>query len=113
MENQNNKPQDNLNSTQETVVEQFKGYTLDELRYNRAMIALKSEFCKEKILAELNSATNKSIIGKFRNGEGLGFFKSGVMTKIAKSLNYVDYLIVGATAFKAVKSISSIFKRNK
>ena len=73
-------------------VEQFKGYTLEELRYNRAMMALKAEFCKEKMLADLQAAKSQTILGKLQRGEGTGLFKSGVLGKMARSLNYVDYI---------------------
>lgn len=94
-------------------VEQFKGYTLEELRYNRALIALKAEFCKEKMLADFHAAKSQTILGKLQRGEGAGLFKSGVLGKMARSLNYVDYILVGLTAFKTIRSITSLFRRNK
>ena len=94
-------------------VEHFKGDTLEELRYNRAMMALKAEFCKEKMLADLQAAKSQTILGKLQRGEGTGLFKSGVLGKMARSLNYVDYILVGLTAFKTIRSITSLFRRNK
>lgn len=98
--------------TQPTV-EKFAGYTLEEIRYHRALVALKAEFCKEKIVAEFNASKKNSLLGRFKRGEGTGLFKSGVLNKMAKSLNYIDYLLVGTAAFKAVRSFTSLFRRNK
>lgn len=94
-------------------VEQFRGYTLEELRYNRALIALKAEFCKEKMLSDFQAAKSKTILGKLQRGESTGLFKSGVLGKMARSLNYVDYILVGLTAFKTIRSITSLFRSKK
>ena len=32
-------------------VPRFKGYTLDEIRYQRAMLGVRKEFCKAKVMA--------------------------------------------------------------
>lgn len=108
----NNTPAQTVDQTIQPV-EQFKGYTLEELRYNRALIALKAEFCKEKMLSDFQAAKSKTILGKLQGGEGTGLFKSGVLGKMARSLNYIDYILVGLTTFKTIRSITSLFRRKR
>ena len=33
----------------------FKGYTMEELRYQRAMMALRKEFCKTKVMQSVET----------------------------------------------------------
>ena len=45
----------NLPAEAGDAVAPFKGYTMEELRYQRAMMALRKEFCKTKITRRLSS----------------------------------------------------------
>lgn len=109
--NQNTNLQNQENNLASQSVETFNGYTLDEIKYQRALVALKAEFCKEKIISEFNTTKKNSIVGRFQSGDGIGLFKSGIFNKMAKSLNYIDYLLVGTAAYKSVRSIMSLFRK--
>ncbi|MDE5888148.1 MAG: hypothetical protein K2J48_11375 [Muribaculaceae bacterium] len=89
----------------------FKGYTLEEIRYQRALVALHKEFCKTKInrvssqLTHSNpfSSSSSSLPGK------VGFFAGKLLT----GLNYMDYAMLGFNLFGSAKKIYSFFKKKK
>lgn len=96
-----------------THPEQFKGYTLEEIRYQRALVALQKEFCKTKILRNVHnlqktnplspSSTVKSMPGK------VGF----VASKLLTGLNYLDYAMLGFSLFSSARKVYSFFHRKK
>lgn len=77
---------------------EFKGYTMDELRYHKALAALRKEFCKSKVINSVNNLQNP--------------FGNSKMTKAAKALPYIGSLAtfvpatttgsIGKTLFKTV-----------
>ena len=98
------------NQEKSAVSEQaFEGYTLEELRYQRALIALKADFCREKLQVSVGEVTQNGPLSRFtRKGKIQG---SGIVGKLAKSLDMVDYAILGFTLFKTIKSLMSKFKK--
>lgn len=91
-------------------VAEFKGYTIDELRYQRALVMFKKEFCKEKLSDSLNNLKTLSPLKHSNGNNGRLFSKSGIISKIFKSLDYVDYAMMGYSIFKSIKKFSSKFK---
>lgn len=90
----------------------FKGYTMDELRYQRALIALKREYCKESIYEaahKLHEASPFSANGQ----KGIARHLGGVTGKIVGGLNYVDYLLIAFSAFGTVKKVLHFFRKKK
>lgn len=92
---------------------EFKGYTIEELRYQRALIALQREFCKEKLLMEFSSLTNRSASGNKGKSKIPFLSTSGMFNRIFKSLDYIDYLMMGISAFTGIRRIARFFKKNK
>lgn len=92
--------------------EEFKGYTLDELRYQRALLLLKREFLKEKATEQLKDV-RESI--PFLNGHtGISKISSkGVLGKVMKGLNFVDYLMIGFSLFNSGRKFASLFRKKK
>lgn len=91
----------------------FKGYTMEELRYKRAMMALRKEFAKEQILKTVQT------LRPGNSGEGapgLGS-KLGIAGTIAKklltNLNTIDYIMVGMSAFGVAKKAFKLFRKKK
>lgn len=76
----------------------FKGYTLDELRYNRAYLLAVCEMQKMRLMQRVDAAKNTMP----------GFTGSGIVGKIMGSLNYVDYALI---AFRIISKVSRIFRR--
>lgn len=92
---------------------EFGGYTLQELRYQRALASLKKEFAKEKALAELNAIKKKTALGRL-SGKVSNFGKTGgLLPKVLSSLNYADYAMLGFSVFSTVRKVWKFFKRKK
>lgn len=83
----------------------FKGYTLSQLRYQRALVALRREYCKDDILASMEKARKLSPFSK-EGKSGLG----GVAGKIVGGLNFLDMAMIGFSAFNAIRKIRGVFK---
>lgn len=92
--------------------EDFKGYTLNELRYQRALIMLKREFLKEKAIKQTEDLRKRIPIV---NGKPplSGVSTQGLMGRVIKGLNYADYLMLGFSIFGAGRKVLSLFKRKK
>lgn len=90
----------------------FKGYTLEEIRYQRALVTLHKEFCRTKIdrignqlkrTNPLAPSSSTSLPGK------VGFFAGKLLT----GLNYMDYAMIGFNLFSSARKIISFFKKKK
>ncbi len=90
----------------------FKGYTMAELRYQRALLALKREYCKENIMetaVKIHHDSPFSSDGQKSLMKNVG----GVASKVIGGLNYVDYLLIGFSAFSSIRKVLHFFKRGK
>lgn len=90
----------------------FKGYTIEELRYQRALVALQKEFCKAKVIRQIDKIRNP-------NGEA-GESKTSKLARIAGiggklllGLNYLDYAMIGMSLFGSGRKIYNFFKGKK
>ena len=85
----------------------FSGYTMEELRYQIAMVSIKKEFLKERAM-ESTEAIKKQFNSHvpFR---GLG--PRGLFGKVMKGLDVVDYIMIGYQGLRAFRRIGSIFRR--
>lgn len=90
--------------------EEFKGYTIEELRYQRALIALKKEFMKEKALKQTNEIRDQIPLlnGKMPSGKT---YSSGLLGKIMRGLDLADYLMLGFQGIRIVKKLGGIFRK--
>lgn len=79
--------------------EAFKGYSMEELRYQRAMMALRKEFCKAKVMESVREIRPK----RDRQAGGTGRSKFALATQIASkvfsNLNTIDYVLMGISLF--------------
>lgn len=75
----------------------WQGYTIDELRYQRALNSARLEIQKERLLNEVE--TMKGTFGVMQ--------PSGIFGKMLKSLNFIDY---GIIAFQTVRRVSALFR---
>ncbi len=102
---------DKILSQIEEAIE-FHGYTLDEIRHNRALIAVRKEFAKAKIVEELNGLKDRNPFapdGTLKAASRLG----SIPMKIVKGLNYTDYVMLGISAFGTMKKVFSLFRKKK
>lgn len=81
---------------------EWSGYSLDELRYRRAVMSVKLEIEKER-LSEIYQTT----VGKVFNP---GRMESGIMSHINNFFSFVDY---GAMAYNLIKKMINIYKNIK
>ncbi|MCH5228227.1 MAG: hypothetical protein J1F16_10525 [Muribaculaceae bacterium] len=92
-----------------TPKKEFKGYTIEELRFQRALIAMEADFCKTKMC---KSVTNLQEANPFMSGGKTSIpGKAGAIAlKMLTGLNYLDYALLGMSAFKGARKIYSFFK---
>lgn len=89
-----------------------KGYTMEELRYRLALATVKKELCKEQLSAYYQAVIEASPLRALKDGTAKGDGK-GLLSKVMKGLSYTDYVIVGISAYKAMKRIASLFRSRK
>ncbi len=91
---------------------EFKGYSLEELRYQRALIALRKDFCVAKIAENFDTIRKRGIFG------GSGETKRGPMVgsiakKVISGLGYLDYVMIGVSLFGTGKKVFNFFRGRK
>lgn len=91
-----------------------RGYTMEELRYRMAITAVKKELCKDQLASYWQGLVDASPLKALteKKAEGKTISK-GLLGKFLKGLDYADYVVLGMSAFKAVKKIATLFKRKK
>lgn len=91
---------------------QFDGYTLDEIRHQRALVAVRKEFAKAKVLERIDAFKDRNPFapdGSLKAAARLGTLPM----KIIRGLNYTDYIIMGISAFGAIRKVFSLFIKKK
>lgn len=99
-------------SAELNATEEFKGYTLNELRYQQALLLVKREFLKEKALKQTRQLRNDLPIV---NGKSplSSISPTGLVGKVIRGLSFADYLMLGFSVFTTGKKMFSLFKRKK
>lgn len=94
---------------------QFKGYSIDELKYQRAFILLQREFTQAKLAEIMQRFTNKnsSIYNHNKSKKQSPFGVGNILGRIVKGLDYLDYAVLGLSVFSTGKKIFSVFRRRK
>lgn len=91
---------------------EFRGYSIEELRYQRALIALRKEFCKSKMIHNANRIRKHGFFG--RNGTTSRVAHvGGLASKIVSGLGYLDYVMIGMSLFGTGRKIFRFFRRKK
>ncbi len=91
-----------------------KGLTISEIRYQRALVALQKEFCKEKIGVSVRKLKNASPFSKNFNSKKVPAGRIGALAgKLISGMNYLDYAVIGFSAFSNVRKILGFFKKKK
>ena len=95
-----------------TPEKEFKGYTIEEIRFQRALIAMEADFCKTKVarswkglqrINPLAPSSKASIPGK----------AGAIAWKLVNGLNYVDYIMLGWSVFSGARKVFSFFRGKK
>lgn len=91
----------------------FKGYNLEQLRYQRAVVALKKEFAKEKMKEGLSSLKGNLPFQKKKKSSNAVPVAKSFLSKVVGGLSYVDYVIMGFSVINTGKKIFSFFRKKK
>ena len=90
----------------------FKGYTIEEIRFHRALVAMEADFCKAKILKNLNNLQKFNPLSPGSSNTLPG--KAGsIALKLINGLNYMDYIMLGWSLFNGGRKVFSFFKGKK
>lgn len=89
---------------------EFKGYSIEELRYQRALVALRKDFCKSRMIHNVDKLRRHGLFGR---GSSKIANVGGVASKIISGLGYVDYLMIGMSLFGTGKKIFRFFHKKK
>lgn len=109
-ENTNNVPATLSNSEEP----KFRGYTLDDLRYRRALVSIQKEYAKAKTFTSLHKVAKYSPFSRDYDSKGARFGRIGALTgKLLNGLNYIDYVMLGYTVFNSGRKIFSFFRKKK
>ena len=93
--------------------EKFDGLTLEEIRYQRALVAMQSDFCKTKILRTFANLQKSNPLSPSGAAESLPGKVGAIALKLLKGLNYLDYAVLGFSLFTSLRKVTSFFKRKK
>lgn len=90
-----------------------RGLTISEIRYQRALVALQKEFCKEKIGHSVRNLKNSSPFSKNYEAKSGGGRFGAIASKLLTGMNYLDYAVIGFSVFSNVRKITSLFRKRK
>lgn len=94
------------------IEDSFDGFTLDEIRHHRALIAVRKEFARAKIMENVEQLKERN---PFAPGSDLKAAArlGSLPLKLVKGLNYTDYIMLGASLFGTARKAFSFFKKKK
>lgn len=83
---------------------QWSGYTLDELRYHRALTLARIEIEKERITIGARQIYSSKM------GQIPGMRGSGIISKLLSALTIADYAVIG---IKVIRKLSAIYRSSR
>lgn len=90
----------------------FKGYTIEEIRFRRALVAMEVEFCKTRMARTWNNIQQSNPLMPGNKASLPG--KAGALAlRMVNGLNYLDYLLIGMSAYKGVRKFLTFFRRRR
>ncbi|MEZ3518767.1 MAG: hypothetical protein K1V75_02350 [Muribaculaceae bacterium] len=112
--NTNDKSHSAAVTTDFTTIEpaEIKGLTIREIRYQRALVALQKDFCREKMNVSLMKLKNSSPFSKDYQGKSKFFGRpAGIVGKVLGGMNYIDYVLLGFSLFSNARKVMGFFKK--
>ncbi len=91
----------------------FRGYTLEELKYQRALVTLQKEFCRSRLMRNIGNLQKSNPLSPSAAASSLPGKVGFIASKVFSGLNYLDYAMLGFSVFGAVRKVFSIFRRNR
>lgn len=90
----------------------FEGYTIEEIRFQRALVAMEAEFSKTKFLKSWSHLQESNPLSP--NAKGTFTGKAGSLAlKLFNGLNYLDYIMIGLSVFTGARKFISFFRKRK
>lgn len=88
--------------------ENFRGYTISELRHQRILTQVRMEFIKEKLVNDARTLTSM----KFMTGDGNSKVSNMMMlaSRGLRLFSYADLIALGVALFRGGRRVYSIFK---
>lgn len=86
--------------------ENFRGYTIGELRQQRLLTQIRMELLKEKLLNDTTSLRKTAIMPK-----GTGLFS--LADTGLKLMSYADFFGIGFALFRSGRKLVNFFRKNK
>lgn len=94
------------------AVSQFKGFNMEDLRYRRAMLALRKEFCKANLLQSVHDLKPKKSSSGSSSPFGSKFAMAGrVVSKLFSNMNTLDYVLMGISLFGTARKGLKLIRR--
>ena len=90
----------------------FKGYTLEEIRFQRAMIAMRADFSKTRFLKNWKNLQATNPLNP-SSSSSLPVKAGSLALKMVKGLNYMDYVLLGFSVISGARKIYSFFRKTK
>lgn len=110
------KENDNMLPQQELDSHKFAGYSIDELKYRKAVVLLQREFVGAKAGETLRKFTdrNSPMYHGHDKKRGAAFINTAnIVSKIFRGLDFMDYAMLGISVFSTGRKIVSLFRRKK
>lgn len=82
-------------------LKKWSGYTLDDLRYQRAVNHVKMEVERELLATSVHQIINRQQSG----------FGGGIMKKMFTGFSVIDYALLAFQATKQIRKIYRVFKK--
>lgn len=93
----------------------FKGYSLRELKYQKALAEVRRDFLKEKITNDLNRLRQVKLMSVF-SGSGdsaKGNAAGAFMATALKAFSHADYILAALSILSTGRKIFRTFRRRK
>lgn len=88
----------------------FKGYTIEELRIQRALIDVRREYVKEKLQNDFSRLVSDPFSREGGGGQSKIWSVGG---KLLNLLSYSDYISLGIGLFNNGRKLIGMFRRKK
>lgn len=96
----------------DNIDKEFKGYTMEELRYQRALLLVKKEYLKERALMSAMTLKERLPVMKGKPAFA-GLASKGIPGKLIRGLDFADYVMLGFQAIKIGKKVSAFLRKKK
>jgi hypothetical protein len=102
---------DNPNAAENNTL--FEGYTISEIKYQRALAALRMEFCKDEVLKDICNVKSRIGLGDKDKTGKKGATVMNLAGKALSGLNYLDYFMLGISVISTGRKIFGLFRKRK